>query len=110
MTARQVIIGPDAEHDIFTLDSWWRANRLAAPDLFFNELQHALGLLASPHYVGPRYENQLYPGMRRYLMRSTRYHVYYVPRAKELVVVAVWGAVRGITPAFNVRRERIEWP
>ena len=108
MSSRAVIIGPDAEADITTIDAWWRENRLAAPDLFFNELQHALGLIASPHYVGPRYVNRRYPGMRRYLMRSTRYHVYYLPRERDLVVVAVWGAVRGVTPGFKDRKKRIE--
>ena len=108
MTPRPVIIGPDAEADIAAVDAWWRENRLAAPDLFFSELQHALSLIASPHYVGPRFVNRRYPGMRRYLMRSTRYHVYYQPRGKDIVVVAVWGAVRGVTPGFAHRRKRIE--
>lgn len=108
MTPRPVIIGPDAVADIVTIDAWWRENRSAAPDLFFSELQHALALIASPQYVGPRYANRRYPGMRRYLMRSTRYHVYYLPREKDIVVVAVWGAVRGVTPGFTLRRKRIE--
>ena len=108
MSSRPVIVGPDAEVDIATIDSWWRENRLAAPDLFFNELTHALDLIASPHYVGPRYVNRRYPGMRRYLMRATRYHVYYLPRDKDLVIIAVWGASRGITPSFLRRKKRIE--
>ena len=107
MTSRPVIIGPDAETDIATIDAWWRENRLSAPDLFINELQHALALIASPHYVGPRYLNRRYPGLRRYLMRSTQYHVYYLPRDKDFVVVAVWGAVRGVTPGFGRRQKRI---
>lgn len=43
-------------------------------------------------------------------MRSTHYHVYYLPREGDLVVVAVWGAVRGITPGFADRKTRIESP
>jgi plasmid stabilization system protein ParE len=108
MSSRKIIVGPDAEEDILNVDTWWRENRLAAPDLFLNELTHALALIAAPHYVGPRYVNRLYPGMRRYLMRSTRYHVYYLPRDQDLVIVAIWGAVRGITPEFKQRRRRIE--
>lgn len=36
--------------------------------------------------------------LRRVLLRATRYHVYYVPRADAVAVLAVWHSQRGQLP------------
>jgi plasmid stabilization system protein ParE len=37
-------------------------------------------------------------GLRRILLRATRYHVYYVSNAETVLILAVWSAVRGAGP------------
>jgi hypothetical protein len=39
--------------------------------------------------------------IRRFLMRSTRSHVYYVERDDHVLVIAVWGAVKGAGPDLS---------
>ncbi len=39
--------------------------------------------------------------VRRVLMRTTRKHVYYVERDDHVLVVAVWGAVKGTGPDLS---------
>jgi len=40
--------------------------------------------------------------VRRVLLRSSRYHVSYVVREEDAVVLAVWGAVRGTGPDLAI--------
>lgn len=107
MTRRRVIVGPDAEDDMKRIDAWWSANRSAAPQLFLQELQHAIGLIADVPFVGKAHRHRAVPGLRRYLLRDSKYHVYYLFTGRDVVIVAVWGAIRGVTPRFNERRRRL---
>jgi hypothetical protein len=34
----RLLIGPEAEAQIEAIDTWWRANRPASPELFVSEL------------------------------------------------------------------------
>jgi hypothetical protein len=52
---------PEADAQIRTIDDWWRENRRASPDLFFNELAGAIEIIASAPMVGRLYR-------RRYLV------------------------------------------
>ena len=88
---------PQADLHILELDTWWRANRDKAPNLFEQELAIAFRTISSAPHAGKRYphpEAKVY----RVLMRSTRNHVYYVDRNDHVLVVAVWGAVKGAGP------------
>ncbi len=38
------------------------------------------------------------PGIRRVVLRTTRYHVYYQVEKDTVTVVAIWSAVRGRGP------------
>lgn len=40
------------------------------------------------------------PGLRRVLLRRTRYHAYYRVRDEVLEVLAVWHAARGVGPGL----------
>jgi plasmid stabilization system protein ParE len=68
-------------------------------DLFTEELAAAFRLLSAAPAVGRRYEARSIPGLRRMMLPSTRYHVYYVhdPERAEVKVLAVWSA-RGTAP------------
>jgi len=100
-----VITTPAADADIRRAHEWWSVNRKAAPHLFAEEFAAAFALLAASPTIGRSYRNRAVRGVRRILMRATRYHVYYVPAASRVVVLAVWGAVRGQRPRLApVRR------
>jgi plasmid stabilization system protein ParE len=95
--SKPVFTTPMAELQIFEIDAWWRANREKAPEKFEDELANAFETLATTPGVGQRYPR---PGasVRRVLLRSTKNHVYYVEEDDRVLVVAVWGAVRGSGP------------
>ena len=41
----KIRLTPDAEAQVAAIDTWWRQNRLAAPDLFADELSDTLAFL-----------------------------------------------------------------
>ena len=88
----------EADGQILAVDEWWRAHRLAAPDLFLNELADAFALDRGGARAGHPWPSPGVPHVRRVLMRSTRYHVYFRPDGADVVVLAVWSAVRGRGP------------
>ena len=89
---------PEADAQITAIDEWWRVNRLAAPDLFLEELAASFETVARTPGIGRRYRRSPLPGTRRILLTRSRYHIYYTSSARELVVLAVWHAQRGTGP------------
>lgn len=68
---------PEADAQIRTIDTWWRTNRPAAPDLFAEELANCFVLLEWAPKIGRPYSRHpSVQGLRRVLLRATRYHVY----------------------------------
>ena len=99
----QVLIVPEADEQIREIDDWWREHRTASPDLFAEELAAAISLIEVWPLVGRRRSHAGVPGLRRVLLRATRYHVYYVPvDESRLFVLAVWSAVRGRGPRLRL--------
>ncbi len=92
---------PEADAQIREIDSWWRRNRPAAPDLFLNELSDSFQLIAGAPQIGRLYRQSPVPHVRRLLLKKTRYHVYYVIVAGEVRVLAVWHAQRGVGPPLR---------
>lgn len=68
---------PVCETQIAAIDDWWRANRPKAPDLFLDEVADTFALLESAPALGRPWSATDVPGVRRVVMRATRYHVYY---------------------------------
>ena len=96
-----VITTPEADAHIRAIGDWWRSNRPAAPDLFTEELAHCFVVLAQAPMIGKSYRRHAsVPGIRRVLLRATRYHVYYVPRTDAVAVLAVWHSQRGQLPSL----------
>ena len=58
----------------------------------------AVSLIASFPALGKRYRGAAVAGLRRYLLRSTRFHIYYVHTKTQVTILTIWGAVRGTTP------------
>jgi plasmid stabilization system protein ParE len=96
-----VVTTPAADRDIRRAHAWWGVNREVAPHLFAEELAAAFALLAASPLIGRSYRTGAVRGVRRILMRATRYHVYYVPTASRVVVLAVWAAVRAQRPPLR---------
>ena len=94
---KPVFTTPQADLQISAIDEWWRENRDKAPDLFEEELALAFRMLAAAPGTGKRYPHPA-AKVRRVLLRSTRNHVYYVELDDRVLVVAVWGAVKGAGP------------
>jgi len=67
---------PGSDAQIREIDDWWRSNRL--------------------------YRRSPIPRTRRLLLAVSRYHVYYVPQADDVKVLAVWHARRGVGPPLRI--------
>lgn len=93
---------PEADAQIRVIDDWWRKNRQSSPDLFLEELSGSFDILGDAPRIGRPYRRSPVPGTRRVLLNGTRYHVYYVPRADEVTVLAVWHAQRGVGPPLRL--------
>lgn len=93
-----VIVSPEAEEQIKTIDRWWRENRNAAPDLFVQELADAVAMLEAMPFAGHRVRHPEVKGLRRILLRATRYHLYYITDQETVFVLAIWSSVRGAGP------------
>lgn len=98
---REVVVAEPADRQIREVDRWWRENRLAAPHLFAQELAVAFESIATHPGVGHHHPHPRVRGIRRTLLRACRYHVYYVHTDHEVVVLAVWSAVRGSGPPLS---------
>jgi len=89
-----------ADAQVETIESWWRENRPAAPDMFSRELESAVRLLETSPLIGKAYPQAPVPEVRRLLIGRSRYHVYWeVDVASTAVtILAVWYAGRGSGP------------
>lgn len=92
---------PEADAQIRQIDNWWRKNRLAAPDLFLDELNESFELIAGAPQIGRLYRPSPVRHVRRLLLKRTRYHLYYVTMPDEVRVLAVWHAQRGVGPPLR---------
>jgi plasmid stabilization system protein ParE len=92
---------PEADAQIREIDSWWRKNRPASPNLFADELAAAFDVVGHAPQIGRLYRQSPVQDTRRVLLKGTRYHVYYVPRSDEVRVLAVWHAQRGVGPPLR---------
>ncbi len=84
--------------------AWWRANRRAAPGLLREELAQAFTLLRTAPEIGTLYPMDDVPGLRRWQLPRTRYHVYYAydGRTGILLVLAIWSMLRGQAPPMRL--------
>jgi plasmid stabilization system protein ParE len=102
MTCR-IVLPAEAEDQLRAAHEWWRENRPASPDLFVGEFEEAVRLLAEMPTIGPRFRRATIPGVRRLLLRKSRYWIYYVhDDARSVVyVLSVWGTRRGMDPPLE---------
>jgi len=93
----KVELSEEAHEQLREIDTWWRAHRRVAPNLFTDELDVALLALAEMPTLGVSYHAGTRT-VRRLLLRRTHYHLYFVQEAERVFVLAVWSAFRGRTP------------
>lgn len=88
---------------IATAVGWWRENRPKAPELLLEELWATKQQLSEFPEAGIVVRRRGFPGLRRLVLRRTRYHVYYRynPEHDEVWVVAVWAAMRRRGPRLK---------
>ncbi len=97
-----VVVAAPAERPIRLIDEWWRGDRPPAPLLFGEELAACVETVATHPGVGARVHRRVPRGLRRYLLRASRYHVYYLATDRVVTVLAVWSAVRGNGPPLSM--------
>ncbi len=74
----KVEIAPRAAREIVAARAWWREHRAAAPELFDEELAHAIRIIGAwPHAVGAIVVNARTPSTRRYLLGAIGYVLVY---------------------------------
>jgi plasmid stabilization system protein ParE len=93
---------PEADAQIRTIDDWWRENRPASPNLFFDELPR-IDLIAHAPNIGRLYRRSPIVGTRRVLLRGSHHHVYYVSGEREVRILAVWHCERGTGPPLTTQ-------
>ncbi len=98
-----VVTPPEVEDEIRTIDSWWRENRPASAGLFSEELAAGFDLLRGAPGIGRRFRHPDVSNVRRLLLRSTRFHIYYKVREDQIFVLALWSALRGTGPDLTSR-------
>ena len=89
-----------AKAQIRAAEEWWRANRPAAPNAIREELERASRLIAVQPGVGARARNLSLVGVRRLLLATIRYHLYYrvATDPDRIEVLAFWHSSRGSAP------------
>lgn len=89
-----------ADLQIREADTWWRKNRLKAPNAIREELERIGAIIAFRPYLGARAVNVRLAGVRRIHIERIHYDVYYrLTGSPEYVeIVAFWGSRRGTGP------------
>jgi len=62
---------PEADAQIREIDDWWRRNRVAAPDLFLEELAASLHIISAAPSIGRLYRQSPVLSTRRVLLKGT---------------------------------------
>lgn len=81
-----------AQRDVDEIDSWWREQRPDSPDVFADELAEAVKVLGATPGIGRLFTRA--PPVRRWMLSTTKHHVYYAFDDDVLVVKRVWSARR----------------
>ena len=95
MRPYRLVVAGRARLAIDRASAWWKTNRTSAPDLFAFELTSAFELIVTAPAGGEPWPSHT-PGVRRWLLPRTRYHIYYVADATETLVTVrmLWYAGR----------------
>lgn len=87
-----VVFTVAAQRDVEEIDAWWRAHRADAEDAFRAELAEAIEVISVTPAIGRVYRRR--PAVRRWILPTSRHHVYYTLGEDVVVIMRVWSAVR----------------
>ena len=97
MKQRRVRFTETAEEHVWREERWWLENRVHT-EIFAEEFEQALRILAALPAAGTPYPPANVPGLRRIYLGKIACHVYYTFDDREVVVRAFWGARRDRSP------------
>lgn len=100
MTPRLVRFTSTAQEHVRREKAWWVENRIHT-DIFADELERALEIVALLPGAGTPYPHAEVAGLRRMYLRKTACHIYYTFDEHEIIVRAVWGAKRRKGPTIG---------
>jgi plasmid stabilization system protein ParE len=89
-----------AQQHVAREKAWWLENR-DHPEMFAEELEQALKVVALLPGAGTVYAPSPVPGMRRMYLRRVGLHLYYTFDNDIVLVRALWGARRGRGPELE---------
>ncbi len=87
-----VLFTAAAQRDVEEIDSWWRQQRADSPEVFATELAEAVRAIGATPGIGRLYTRV--PPVRRWMLPSTKHHIYYAFDDEVLLIKRVWSAVR----------------
>ena len=93
MKNRRVRFTATAREHVRREKAWWIANR-DHTDVFAEELEHALNVIAALPGAGTLYAQSPVPGVRRIYLRRVAAHLYYTFDNDQVIVRSLWGARR----------------
>jgi hypothetical protein len=97
---RRVRFTSTAQQQVRRKREWWLKNR-EHTDVFADELEQALKIVAVLPGTGTLYAGSPVPGVRRLYLRRVDAHLYYTFDDDEVVVRALWGARRERGPQLE---------
>ena len=93
MKNRRIRFTATAQEHVRREKAWWLANRDHA-DVFTEEFEQALQIIAALPGAGTLYAQSPVPGVRRVYLRRVAAHLYYTFDSNEVTIHALWGARR----------------
>ena len=93
MKNRRIRFTATAREHVRQEKAWWIANR-DHTDVFAQELEQALKVIAALPGAGTLYAQSPVPGVRRIYLRRVAAHLYYTFDNDQVIVRSFWGARR----------------
>ncbi len=99
----EVVFVTSARRDLDEVAAWWEANRTDAPGLVTADLRVAITRLEREALTLPVFRRVDGQPIRRLHLPRTHRHIYFQVDVDRVLVLAVWGSVRGILPRLRAR-------
>lgn len=104
----RVVVRLDAERDAEETQAWWREHRPDAPLAVAEDLEAAFARLAEDGAILPVYTWAAGLAIRRLHLPRTHRHLYFAVEGDRVLILAVWGSVRGLLPKLRERARAVE--
>ena len=101
MKQRHVSFTLTAQQHVTREKAWWLENR-DHPEVFAEELEQALKVVAMLPGAGTPYTSSPIPGVRRVYLRRVALHLYYTCDDDAVIIRALWGARRERGPQLEL--------